>query len=381
MDNATHRGRSSIAFATFILFAGTAVSQDDQNNPSTQQAYTNEVLVSNGATTAAFTDPNLVNGWGIAFNPTAFVWVSAADSGKATLYDGTGKPQQLVVTVPGPNGAAGHPTGIVFSGGMDFVVSNGTTNGPARFLFATEDGTIAGWAPNVDATNAVTAVDNSGEKAHYTGLALSGDGTTHLLYAANFHTGKVDVFDGTFKPTQVAGGFTDPKLPEGYAPFGIQAINGDIYVTYAKREESSDEGEASDEEQQGPGLGIVNVFDPKGNLIRRIATNGMLNAPWGLALAPASFGEFSSALLVGNLGNGQIHAFDYRTGKFLGALRDANGRAIEADGLWGIAFGNGIDQQPTNALFYAAGPNDEAGGAFGVIRVVEQTSGASGGER
>lgn len=376
MDTVMQRARLSIASTSLLLLAGAAAShndrngQGDQGNDHAQQAYSNEVLVSNGAIPAAFTDPNLVNGWGVAFNPTGFVWVSAADAGKATLYDGTGKPQQLVVSIPGPEGT-GHPTGIVFSGGMDFVVTDGTTNGPARFIFATEDGTLAGWAPNVDATNAFTAVDNSDEKAHYTGLALSGNGTTHLLYAANFHTGKIDVFDGTFEPTEVDGNFTDPKLPEGYSPFGIQAINGDIYVTYAKREETSDEGEG-DEEEQGPGLGIVNVFDAEGHLIRRIATHGALNAPWGLALAPASFGEFSGALLVGNLGDGHIHAFGYRTGRFLGTLRDADGRPIQAEGLWGMAFGNGVNEQKTNALFYASGPNDEEDGAYGVITVVDK---------
>jgi uncharacterized protein (TIGR03118 family) len=359
MDKETSWLRSAAACATFAVLAGTAAAHDND-----RQAYSNEVLVSNGAIPAAFTDPNLINGWGVAFNPTGFVWVSDADSGKSTLYDGTGMPQALIVSIPGPNGTVGHPTGIVFSGGADFVVSNGTTNGPARFLFATEEGTIAGWAPNVNATNAFTAVPNASGMAVYTGLALSGNGTTHLLYAANFRSGRVDVFDGTFAPVQVDGAFRDPRLPHGYSPFGIQAIGGDIYVTYAKQDDSGDE------EIQGPGLGFVNVFDPDGHLIRRVATRGVLNAPWGLALAPASFGEFAGALLVGNLGNGRINAFGTRTGRFLGTLRGVDRRAIHVDGLWGIAFGNGIQQQQTNALFYASGPNDEEDGAYGVIRVV-----------
>jgi len=326
--------------------------------------YANHVLVSNGAVPADFTDPNMINSWGIAFNPTAVVWVNDADAGKSTLYDGTGKPQSLVVTVPGPNGAMGNPTGIVFSGGNDFVVTNGTTSGPARFIFATENGTLAGWAPTVNPTMAIQAANKSASGAVYTGLALSGNGSTHLLYAANFSQSRVDVFDGTFTQVTVPGGFYDRYLPHGYAPFGIQAIGGDIYVTFAKQNASE-----PDEEVHGQGLGVVDVFDPNGNLIRRVATRGALNAPWGLALAPASFGRFGGALLVGNLGDGTINAYGPISGNWLGTLRDTDGKRLHLDGLWGIAFGNGVLQQKTNALYYAAGPNDEADGAYGVVTV------------
>lgn len=360
MDTTSRIFRSLFASAALTVIAGASAARDDHR---VHQAYTNDVLVSNGTIPANFTDPNLINGWGVVFNPTGFVWVSDADSGKSTLYDGTGKPQTLVVSIPGVGGEPGHPTGIVFSGGADFVVTNGTANGPARFIFATEDGTIAGWAPNVDAANALTAIDNSASESVYTGLALGGDGTTHLLYAANFHSGKVDVFDGTFKPVEVPGGFVDPKLPPGFAPFGIQAIGGDIYVTYAKQDESGED------EVAGPGLGYVDVFDPDGNMIRRIASRGALNAPWGLALAPASFGLFGGALLVGNLGDGRIHAYGPITGALLGTLRGVDRHTIQVDGLWGIAFGNGVNGQKSNSLFYASGPNDEADGAYGVINV------------
>ena len=371
MSVAIPRPWSSVACAVLTLTTFAAIAHDDQDGNSNngnnhpRSVYESHVLVSNGGLPANFTDPNLINGWGVAFNPTGFVWVNAADAGKSVLYDGNGQPQSLVVTIPGPGGAAGNPTGIVFTGGSDFVVSNGTTTGPARFLFATEQGTIAGWAPNVNATNALTAVDNSSSDAVYTGLALSGNGTTHLLYACNFSKARIDVFDGTFKAVDVPGGFADPKLPKQYAPFGIQAIGGDVYVTYAKQEEPG-----GDEEEQGPGLGVVNVFDPEGHLLRRIATHGTLNAPWGIALAPASFGFFGGALLIGNLGDGTINAFGLRSGKFLGRLRGADNRAIHVDGLWGIQFGNGILSQPTNSLFWAAGPNDEEDGAYGVIEVV-----------
>lgn len=357
---------SSFACAAAVLLAQPAIAHDNDSdgNGRARSVYESKVLVSNGGMPANFTDANLINGWGVAFNPAGFVWVSAEGTGKAVLYDGNGQPQSLVVTVPGPGGAAGGPTGIVFSGGTDFVVSNGTTTGPARFLFATEQGTIAGWAPNVNAADALTAVDHSKQGAVYTGLALSGNGTTHLLYACNFSKAHIDVFDGTFKSVDVSGKFADPKLPSTYAPFGIQAIGGDIYVTYAKQEEPG-----SDEEEAGAGLGLVNVFDPQGHLIRRIASHGPLNAPWGIALAPASFGAFGGALLIGNLGDGAINAFGPRSGKFLGQLRGANNRPIHVDGLWGIQFGNGILGQPTSSLFWAAGPNDETDGAYGVINV------------
>jgi uncharacterized protein (TIGR03118 family) len=368
MSTASLIARSGLACAAFTLTTLPAIAHDDDSNGNgrARSVYESKVLVSNGGLPANFTDENLINGWGVAFNPTGFVWVSSEDAGKSVLYDGNGQPQSLVVTVPGPGGAEGNPTGIVFSAGTDFVVSNGTTMGPARFIFATEQGTIAGWAPNVNATNALEAVDNSKQGAVYTGLALSGNGTTHLLYACNFSKARIDVFDGTFKSVDVPGDFDDPNLPSSYAPFGIQAIGGDIYVTYAKQEQPG-----SDEEEAGAGLGIVDVFDPQGHLIRRIASHGPLNAPWGIALAPASFGDFGGALLVGNLGDGTINAYGPRSGKFLGRLRGANNRPIHVEGLWGIQFGNGILGQPTNSLFWAAGPNDETDGAYGVINLAD----------
>lgn len=355
----------AIMFSAVTALPAFAHNDDHDSHGHRPPAYANEVLVSDGSIAAAFTDPNLVNGWGVAFNPVGFVWVSAADTGKSTLYDGTGKPQALVVTVPGANGEMGNPTGIVFSGGADFVVTDGVTNGPARFLFATENGTIAGWAPNVNATNAFKAVDSSAGAASYKGLAISGNGATHLLYATDFHNARVDVFDGTFKPVSIAGAFQDPRLPEGYAPFGIQAINGDIYVTFAKQDSDAEE------ELTGPGLGFVSVFDANGTFLRRLASRGALNAPWGIALAPASFGEFGGALLIGNFGDGAINAYGPRSGIYLGTLRGTDKRRLHIDGLWGMAFGNGIQAQKTNALFYAAGPNDESGGAYGVITAVK----------
>jgi uncharacterized protein (TIGR03118 family) len=369
MTTASVSLRVLLASASMTLAAAGTLAHDDRDDRP-DQFYSNTRLVSNGAVPANFTDEHLKNAWGVAFNPQGFVWVADADGNVATLYDGTGRPSPqptpLVVAVPGPDGTPGNPTGIVFSGGTDFVVTQGGVSGPARFIFATEQGNLAGWAPNVDATNAVFVPKDptDTDEAVYTGLALSGNGTTHLLYAANFLQGRIDVFDGTFKHVNVPGRFRDPHMPGRFSPFGIQAINGDLYVTFAKQDASGEE------EVQGPSLGFVDVFDPEGQLLRRVVTRGPLNAPWGLALAPTSFGKFGGALLVGNLGDGVINAFGPLTGKWLGSLRDRNNKRLRIDGLWGIQFGNGILGQKTNQLFYASGPNDEEDGVYGVITAV-----------
>jgi uncharacterized protein (TIGR03118 family) len=375
MTTASVSLRVLLASVAFTVASATAVAQaddreDNHRGDHPDQFYTNKRLVSNGAFPANFVDPHLKNAWGVAFNPQGFVWVADADGNVSTLYDGTGQPSPppptptpLVVAIPGPDGTPGNPTGIVFSGGNDFAVTKGGVTGFARFIFATEQGNLAGWAPNVDATHAVFVPKDPAdtEEASYKGLALSGNGTTHLLYAANFLQGRVDVFDGAFKPVTVPGGFRDSRLPAHYAPFGIQAINGDIYVTYAKQEKGGDE------EVHGQGLGFVDVFDPDGRLLRRVASRGALNAPWGLALAPTSFGKFGGALLVGNFGDGTINAYGPLTGTWLGSLRDRNGNRIRVDGLWGMQFGNGILGQKTNQLYYASGPNEEEDGVYGVI--------------
>lgn len=359
MNSATATLRVLLASVTLTCLAAPVAAHNDGK----REGYSSQVLVSNGSVPGSLTDPNLANTWGIVFNPTGVVWVNNQGTGKSTLYDGNGVAQSLVVTVPGPApGVPSNPTGIVFSGGADFVVTNGERTGPARFIFATLEGSISGWAPNVDALNAQLAVPTTGA-AVYTGLALGGNGTTHLLYAANFRTGTVDVFDGAFKPVAAPGGFRDRHLPRGFAPFGIQAINGDVYVTYAKPDP------ATGQSVHAPGLGIVNVFDPDGRLLRRVATRGALNAPWGLALAPASFGKFGGALLVANEGDGTINAYGPRSGAFLGSLRDTRGRRLQMDGLWGIAFGNGILSQESNSLFFTAGPNGGQDGVYGVITV------------
>jgi uncharacterized protein (TIGR03118 family) len=321
-------------------------------------------LVEN-AGTASNIDPNLVNGWGVAFNPTGFVWVAANHTGKSTLYDGTGKPQSLVVTIPGHDPDPGEPTGIVYNGSNDFSVTKGTKTAAARFIFSAEDGIISGWAPSVDGTNAIVAVDNSDKGAVYKGIALAGNGFENYIYATDFHNGNVDVFDGAFKPVvRRIAMFEDPTMPSDYHPFGIQNIQGDIYVTFAKK------GPDSDDELHGSGFGYVSMFSPNGNFIRRVASQGPLNAPWGMALAPGNFGTYSNTLLIGNFGDGYISAFDARTNEFMDQLLDPNGNELIVEGLWGMQFGNGIQSQPTNVLYFAAGPNDENDGMYGSIQPV-----------
>ena len=334
------------------------------NAPS---AFSMSSLVSDGAVPAATTDANLKNPWGIVFAPGAPVWIANNVTQTATLYDGTGNAVSLIVNLPaGLNGSA-DATGIVFSGSTtDFVVTKVPLSAPARFIFDGEGGTILGWAPTVDGTNAIIAYDDGAGGAVYKGLAIANNGTANLLYATDFHNNKVDVFDGNFARITVAGGFTDATLPADYAPFGIQALQIEgqtrILVTYAKRDA------ATDDEVAGAGFGLINVFDTSGTLLTHlVAVGGALNAPWGLTMAPAGFGTLSNTLLVGNFSDGVINAYDPVTGAFVGSLQDSAGQPIATPGLWGIAFGNGARNQPTTTLYFAAGIADEVDGLYGRI--------------
>jgi uncharacterized protein (TIGR03118 family) len=225
---------------------------------------------------------------------------------------------------------------------------------------------MSAWSPTVDLNNAITVFDGAAQGASYKGLAIAPRGSANFLYAADFHNARVDVFDASFAPVTLPGGFVDAQLPAGFAPFGIQAIGGDIYVTYAKQDA------AMADEVVGPGLGYVDVYTPNGALIRRVASRGRLNAPWGIALAPARFGTFSNALLIGNFGDGRINAFEPVFGFPMGPLRDSRMRPIEIEGLWGIAFGNGFANQPVNTLFFASGPDDEEHGLYGRLDLIER---------
>ncbi len=322
--------------------------------------YAQHNLVSDGAVSADHVDAALVNAWGLVASATSPWWVADNGTDSSTLYNGnTGATLALRV------GVAGAPTGVVFNGGASFVVTNGTASGPARFIFATESGTIVGWSPAVAVTRAALAVDNSVAGAVYKGLAIATTAAGDRLYATNFHAGTVDVFDATFHA--VPGGFSDAALPPGYAPFGIRNLGGTIYVTYALQDADAHDDVA------GVGHGFVDAFDTQGNLLRRVASRGRLNSPWGLAVAPSDFGEFSGNLLVGNFGDGHINAFDLGrfegTGELVqrGQLHAADGQPLTIDGLWALAFGNGAAAGPTNALFFTAGPFGEQHGLFGKV--------------
>lgn len=321
-----------------------------------EAGYIQENLVSDLPGLAKTTDPNLVNPWGIAYSPTGPFWISDNGTGVSTLYNGSGQATPLVVTIPG-----GKPTGVAFNGGnANFLI----TGSPARFLFASENGTVSGWN-NSQATNAATVIDNSGAGANYKGLAI--DPAQNALFVANFGgSGGLEKYGATFN---ALGSFTDPTLPAGYAPFNVQNIGGILYVAFAKQDGSGDD-------LAGPGNGYVDTFDPATNTFTRLISNGPLNSPWGMALAPADFGQFGNALLVGNFGDGLINAFDPVTGNFLGALTDNAGNAIMIDGLWGLAFGNGGGGGAANKLYFAAGiagpDNLEDHGLFGSLTAVPE---------
>jgi uncharacterized protein (TIGR03118 family) len=338
------------AVAAVVAAAGAAAGPD---------IYTTYQVISDGtAVQATATDKSLVNGWGLSAGPTTPWWTSNNGTNTSTLYSGVGAKQALTVAVPGG------PTGTVFNADATaFVVSGGGKSGVARFLFATEAGTILGWSPSVATTQTEVGADRSSAGAIYKGLAIA-DGK---LFATDFHNGRVDVFDKTFTLVPNSG-FSDPKLAKGYAPFGIQALNGNIFVTYAKQDA------AAKDDVPTPGGGFVDEYKTDGTLVARVAVagkkNAPLNSPWGLALAPADWGAFGGDLLVGNFGNGRISAYlDQGGGKWVykGQLKRANGTPIEISGLWAIAFGNGAAAGPTNWLYYLSGPNDEANGLFGVI--------------
>jgi uncharacterized protein (TIGR03118 family) len=319
-------------------------------------------LVSDGGVPADHQDVNLVNGWGITSTATSPMWVSDNGTGKATLYDGLGNILSLVVIVPASANAQGAPTGVVSNGSTDFVVHSGTLAAPARFIFAAEDGFISGWSPTVDATHAIHAAFMT--DAVYKGLTIASNNGANMLYAANFHAHRIDVFRANFTPVKIPGGFVDPTIPSNFSPFNILALGGKLYVSYAQKEEDGND------EVHGPGLGIVDEYDTGGHLLRRIATGGTLNAPWGMAIAPAGFGEFSGRLLVGNFGDGTVNAYDLTSATFQGQLKTPAGIVIAIDGLWGIIFGNNANNQPTTTLFFAAGPNGESNGLYGRIDAV-----------
>jgi len=329
-------------------------------------------LVSDMAGLAPVIDPKLVNPWGLSAGPGTPMWVADNNAAVSTLYNNfTEKKVTLEVNIPAPIDPAdattfhGTPTGTVFNPTQDFRIPAGTGTAPSRFLFATEDGTVLGWAGG---TKATIKVDNSGDqgavyKSLTNGSVTNGAITNNYLYAANFRFGTVDVFDGSFNQVTWANAFTDTTLPAHFAPFGIQNIGGWIYVTYALQNSEKHD------DVKGPGNGFVDIYTTRGALVRRFASGGSLNSPWGLVLAPSSFGNFHNDILVGNFGDGRINAFT-PDGRFRGQLKSETNAPIQVDGLWGLRFGNGGNNGPLDSLFFAAGIMDEQHGLYGKIQNV-----------
>jgi uncharacterized protein (TIGR03118 family) len=301
---------------------------------------------------AQHVDPNLVNPWGMAASPSGTIWVSDNGTGVSTLYHQDGTAASLVVTIPtaARNRGTGNPTGVVFNNTPFFQVTKNGNSAPAFFIFVGEDGSISGWNPTLDQTNAIIAVDNGTNRgvnhAVYKSATLAVANGHNFLYASNFHTGKVETYDENFHQVN-PGGFSDTTLPAGYAPFGIRNFNGEIFVTYAKQDHSKHD------DVPGAGFGFVSVFDTSGNFLRRLVSNGNLNAPWGLAIV-------DNELWVGNFGDGLINVYDPMTGAFIETLMRADGTPLQFDGLWDLLpLGSGV--------YFTAGIAGEAHGLFGII--------------
>lgn len=344
--------------------------------PASGQHYTQTNLTSDQSGVATNTDPNLVNPWGLSRGTTTPWWTSDNGTGLATLYDGAGVARSLVVTIPtgDPNlSPTGTPTGAVVNIGSGFALA---PSAPARFLFVTEDGAISGWNPAVKPTAAVIMV-NTHSASVFKGVALasiktpSGTEAT-FLYAADFRNAQIQVYDSNFQHVSMLGGaFRDDRVPHGYAPFNIQNIGGNLYVTFAHQDA------ARHDEVDGAGLGFVDGFSPSGRLLRRLQHGDWLNAPWGVAMAPSDFGIYSHDLLVGQFGSGQIAVYDPVTGRFLDMLRDASNNPITIGGLWSLSFGSGGTSGSATSLYFTAGSDNEQHGLFGTLTAIENPLGNS----
>jgi len=369
--------RPYLAFG--VLAAGLPpVATPARADDDRRTVYVQKNLVSNLPGQAQTPDPNLQNAWGLAFAPGGPFWVNDNNAGLSTLYlgDGTivdfpGTKMPFAVVIPGPNGSGpgfqAALTGIVWNPTNGFAVTDPKTGTKlaSNFIFDTEDGTISAWAFGLsDKTHAILVIDNSSvpnavDGAVYKGLAFGTNATGNFIFATNFRAGTVEAYDQNFNLTKLGGSFTDPNLPAGFAPFGIRNIDGDLFVTYAKQDGTKHD------DVEGAGSGFVDVFDTDGHLLRRFATRGSLNSPWGVTRSPYDFGQFSGDVLIGNFGNGKINVYDSH-GQFLDELEGANGKAIVIDKLWTLSFGGGAVSSP-DMLYFTAGPNGEKGGLFGTI--------------
>jgi uncharacterized protein (TIGR03118 family) len=388
MMNKFSRHLGTFAVIAVSVTAATAI-RADEGFEDQQNAYVVTRLVSDLAGKANFQDPVLQNAWGVAFSPAGSpFWIADNATGCSTLYDGTGvKNQNLQVSIPLPGGSVpttscktvdpnnppmnAAPTGIIWNPSSAFIVpgtkSATNPNGiQASFIFATEDGTLSAWAGGLtpNPTNAVIAFDNSASGAVYKGLAYGVNVHGFFLFATNFNAGTIDVFgpngpDGQFTLTTTDGGFSDPDIPAGYAPFGIESIDGNLFVSYAKQNAEKHD------DVKGPGHGFIDIFDTDGHLLRRFASRGPLNSPWGMTRASFAFGRFSGNILVGNFGNGKINVFN-SGGRFIDELDRPNGNPVKIDGLWKLTLGGGRNSSP-DTLYFTAGPNGEMNGLFGTI--------------
>jgi uncharacterized protein (TIGR03118 family) len=317
-------------------------------------------------------DQDLQNPWGLALGPTTPLWVADNNAGVATVYDvnqGGTKATKHNLTVSLPGGRAStmdgpSPTGQVFNPTNEFLVTSKTASGPATFIFASESGQITAWSKKADPVSAAGTstgqLEFTSKSAVYKGLAMATDDNQPFLYAANFHDRKVDVFNSTFQPVHHPGAFQDASIPADFAPFGIQQIEGLLYVTYAKQQPGGHD------DMSGPGNGFIDVFRPDGTMVKRLASHGTLNSPWGMTLAPHGFGPFGDRLLVGDFGDGRINVFNPHSGTFEGQLKAEGGKAITIDDLWGLHFGTSTTGGP-NTLLFSAGINDEKDGLVGSI--------------
>jgi uncharacterized protein (TIGR03118 family) len=327
---------------------------------SAANAYLVHNLVADLPGMADHTDPNLVNPWGNGFSAGSPFWIGDNGTGLSTLYDGTGTPSSVVVAIPAAGGGTNGPVSGVIANGVTtaFLLAAGKQS---QFVFCSEDGVISGWNSTVDATHAKVLLDNSKSNAVYKGLAMGANTAGPLLFVANFNSGKVEVYDGSMNPVVNAGAFTNPAIPATFAPFNVQVMSGKVFVAYAKPDAQKHDDVA------GPGNGYVSVYDMSGNLLQSLIAGGNLNSPWGLAIAPATFGSFGGALLVGNFGDGKINAYNLTTGALMGTMDDREGNPIVIDGLWSINFGNG-SRSDAASLYFTAGPNDESDGLLGSIQ-------------
>jgi len=337
-----------VAIVAALLLAGVALGATLALGSGPRNAYVVRGLVSDTHRRAPNVDRSLVNAWGIAASPTGPWWTSNEASATSTLYSAAGRKQLLTVKVHGG------PTGIAFYAGKGFRISAGGRSDPARFVYACEDGMLRAWTPTVPtgwSTQAVVVVDEAATAAVFRGVTILGP----RVYATDFHNGRVNVYDSRWRPVRKPGAFVDRAIPEWYAPFGIQAIGSHVFVTYVYR--------APVNGNDAPTGGFVDEFDRDGRLVARVAQRGALNAPWGLAQAPRSFGRFGGDLLVGNFGDGRIDAYRRRGGRwsFEGTLHDAHGRPVVISGLWGLAFGNGAMAGSAGTLFFTSGPHQWRG--------------------